>query len=547
MFGEFCSTACLEAVQAQTEVSDPVKKRAAQTGAEHGIIIRTVKRVLLGIVGIILVGILFFLWTAWLYPYGKLKWTVDNPGGAGRTQFVKATESFMLARIGSQLVAINPKEGAAAWSQNLEGGETRYLKEDESGLLVGGEHKLQRLATGGDVLWSQEINNNKRPREVLCHSQDLALVKETVIKEYERRDLYERMEVKIDRLMERQLNESPTVIRQQYLLTAISMKSGKELWVAQVPNGLTLGAAAIDSQLAVTGFTWFEKQRTQIRIIAFKPSSGERLWQINLGDQPVWGPVIEGGYVTYLDEARLHYIDFDGNPKRSLAWNSEEMGMPDDARAETMLRVAYETEELRKGYFWETQYLRLIDSKSGNVVWQFALPGGITSHMSDENRVYLIGHSTEEGGMLDVETMAAGVELMGLEGRPLAAQTATAASVNDWVFLALDLKTGEKVWEEKQISGKVVCGNGRLVVLQDTLETSMRTRTSGEAGVLVIHQFDPTKGKKLYSRKHDKVALGDARIIGKQLVAFAFERSGKVLEGGQPGGNCLGVAGITLK
>ena len=104
-FGYFCSAECRE--QSRGEIDRTAQAERAETMASAGRLFVLVKRILLLVLAVILVGIGWGVWKTWMRPAGKLAWRVDLNCPLSRIQWLDHVCGGVL-RCGGRLAQVAP-------------------------------------------------------------------------------------------------------------------------------------------------------------------------------------------------------------------------------------------------------------------------------------------------------------------------------------------------------------------------------------------------------------------------------------------------------
>lgn len=537
-FGDYCSNNCLNAAAAAVpQAGDATRQRVAETQAQEGNIMAMIKKAATAFLVLLIVCALGLAWKMWLHPYGKVTWQIDSPVPAAEGNRFFDVEHEMMVKLGTYLCLFNPVNGEIYWQPDMGEPNLRYIEQDDTGLVLGGDASIQRFNYDGEVVWKTDFDTAQRDRMILAHSEAAVIVVESKNQVIDKKHAFEMMGIKLDRRMLESLEFMPNAVRTQTFVSAVSTTDGNELWVSPaMPENSEVSGCAVVGNVAVIAYNWFNRNSGGNRLDAFDTATGERKWQLSMNEAIIWGPTASAGFILYLDSSRLHYLDTGGKEIRSVAWDHESNGTPDQRMSSTMLMPGYDEDGYKSG-------IQLVDVKTGEKKWAFSLPGGVASYAGDSKHVFVIGHTSAQS--LSADEMEMGSDLLGMDGA-LGANIAASAAIGDWTLVCLDRATGESKWQvekEQGLAGEIVVGQGKLVVLQDTYDTSPTVRVSGKPGVLVINQWDPIKGKHIYGRTYEDMALRDASVRDGTLIGLAYERGGR----NQGSAKCLGVRALRLK
>lgn len=553
VFGPYCSTACLET---DRNAKAPKERQIDPAIAEmhrHTEIVGKVGKIakLVAAVTVLLIAA-FFAYRMWLRPYGKTAWQYACPGSPGTNCILVADNSRIVARIGRCLLALNPADGSEIWK--MDTGRDQWasvtLQGDEIVLSCG--EAIRKVSLDGKK--TADISFEKCHRllgfndtaAILMENEEVAEKKHLkdlqeagfLPKVFERnRDPFrylngDEKRLRPVRLCGRSLaGELLWQIPMRLDITVTDNVLVGDTWIGCVGSHVKIKKLKKTSAKQPAGLGFFP--RSTYRLVAIDVTDGNMRFRTSIGETPVLQLKIEDDELHCQNYTHKFSYDMDGELTGTTKI-SYDRG--------TNLQALRDKIE-RTGLVVDGRGATFYDEK-GREQWNYTFPGGVVSHSVTDECVYMIGHRTEEGGK--VADVAETAQRIGFEGAG-AAYMASGASVEDHSFVALNTDNGRMLWERKRLVGQIISQDSCVVLLQDTAQTSVIVRAAKGRGELYLHQLNPRNGKAVFTRKDKEMALRDARVLGKHLVALAYDR--ELRKGDESGrrGNCTGLVAIRLK
>jgi len=539
-----------------SDAEEPIAKGMEDLEEHEKILARIVKGVKITGLLIVVAIAAFVLWKFVLCPYGKVVWLVEAGGKPGVNRFLASNKARIIVQFGSEFVALKPEDGAEIWRIDSERTDWTTVDFKSEGIFLFHQEEMQRIDSEGKQTVKVKLEN---PRRLLGYNDVAAVMLEGKMIPFRKhlKALIKAGLLKYDPDSEydpfENADKMPPVWQNECLL-AVAMDDGKELWRVPIGMGQEVGAQAMSDDVWVGCVTKAVRYQHSWKLVALKLGDGTLMFR-RIIPRPVDqyspdGLRIGDEEIAYSDYTCIYRVDFKG-----AELSKEEIKRDDDSDRRRQPRVREEIGALR----FIGRGVVSIDPDTGKEQWKFELAGGITYYGVNTSTLFVTGHKTKEGGQS--EDMDQVTNMLGLDGAG-AAYVASAGAVADHTLLALERKTGKKLWEHDRYTGQIACDDNRMLVLQDTAQTSVVIRSRGGRGELVLHQFDPEAGKNIFSRTTDEFMLWAPRIIGEHLVALAFDRDQPkqeerdeedlwmeiIVRGAQtPRSKCLGVVAIRVK
>lgn len=558
--GPYCSSDCLAASQAKQGAKSKRPVPVDQMAEAGGKVIRLVKLAArIAVVVVVLLGAwLAYHW--WLHPYAKVKWLHRAAASSPHAnRLLVADERQVVAEVGGEFLAVNPASGALLWRADTGRANWRSVQYTSEGLFLFCEDEIQRRGTDGG---ERTRYQSKSPLRLVVANDAYAVVIEGKYIPYAKW-----LKAKIDageikRFSAREDSEYDAMdgadklppVWENVALAAIDLATSKAGWRTPITPDETVEQFVLGEDCGVGIIAKKTGKELKFRLVARKLATGEALFQKDLKAPPLWGPVIENGQIVLSTLKQTFYLDLTG---RVVKTENQVRGEPAGAGRQAVIKVqagrdaaaAADDDEDGAGpgdrALVPTELgFAYVDPATGKQQWSFELSGGTTHYGGNGRYVFATGHATVEGGK--GEGMAHITKLMGSEGSE-AAYVASAGSVADFVFVGMDRQSGKHLWQRDQVTGQIVCNDQRLLVLQDTAQTSVMVRSAGGRGALTIHQLDARTGRLYYSRTLKDLALREERLVGNRLIALAFDREPSKDSRVRERGNCIGVVALRIK
>ncbi|MBT3378707.1 MAG: PQQ-binding-like beta-propeller repeat protein [Lentisphaerae bacterium] len=513
--GYFCSLACRD--QSVGEITEEDRLAAAAAEEELQQTARIGKRVLLGILALVVVVAAVLVWKFVLDPAGKVCWHWQQAGAVHDTGVLGAGEHSAIVRFSKRIVRLSLKNGEELGDIELPGGNEAFVEVEMMGgdMLVSGNTELIRLAADGTRVFSIELGarvlrrvHNIETQQLLAHVPPAAVI---------------RLDLK---------KEDQAAAKKQRLM-CFSLADGKALWSKGLKGNIGVYGIAIGKQHAFAILSIVKDDFTaSYALLAMDAGTGKMMWQADLPEVPDWGPVVAGNALLLELGGGVHAFSAAG----------EELWAIEDAGAYSRKRVIADglLVGTAKGTVW-------YDLKSGKQRWESPLTLQERSLLVGEGYLIALARAPEtaSGNAPVVDLPPAYKENEGLL-KDFGIDLSKANKLKTVpVLVRLDTATGKEVWRTRGVVGELVGDGKRLALVMDTSATSMLQMLGGGKGVTVIRQYDMGDGSQLFSRQSE-LGFRAPVLAGRRLIGVAYERTEKtgLLNLGQGGTTSAPAKGL---
>jgi outer membrane protein assembly factor BamB len=484
-FGYFCSKACQDQVRAS--ITPEERKRRQEEEIEEQELTRKVNFVMRGILAVCAIIVAVVVWRAFIRPAGKICWTWECDAELSDIKLVEVNDQTVTALVGNRLVQLKTGNGKLLQDVSLDTEidvANAQIKLTEEQLVLYDNSQILVLDRDGKAILHREFDGYQCAIEVaddLSHAWYVMAPPAYAMTE----DSEER----------------------RCRLTALDLASGEEKWVYQPEKGFRI------TKLLTSGKTAFSLEshfgEGKVVFCAINPATGKPAWRLSFDALPDWGPHISGGYVALHYGGSLQVLSLTGQEKWSLP-------IPDDMYPDYALFEELLFMDTDKG----TKCLQLNDGKE---LWESVCRIRDSFLFTADDRLYATGSVPDEDfeknkhrtpGFGEMESI---LKEMGGEGVSLGEMMRRPA------LLCLGRWDGKELWNASGVTGDVFGDTNRLVNVFDTSESSVIEIMTGGKGAVIVQQFDPTDGERLYRRQLE-IGFAAGGVGGKRLIGVLFER-----------------------
>jgi len=552
-FGYYCSAECREESKGQVteeqKQSREEAEKALETAAKAGKIIT-----ICIVVGLVL-GAAWLVWKLFLDPSGKIAWQWNRQVDLYAMRILDANQDRVILIADNEVVTLDSDKGTVLSSFPLKQDETEdddgnwrlralrarfSLAGDASGLHVLekgfyqlGPDTLERLGPDGNAVFAKEYEEGGIAGFVVSPDQahafyvattpvDLDVAKEArttlaaAEKEFKEalkeqgwaEDEAPRDTPKMAAARKKIQAAMEDLAQVKRHITALDFASGAERWTKKLRNEVQLPkVAAGNNHLYGLFLTQNEEEGASTVLCALKASDGKRHWQVKLPALPAWGPHVAEGLLLFelLDE--LHVLTEDGKEKYVI-------DVPERASGNHVVEDGLLLVLGRGAVFCH-------DLQTGDKLWDLAMSFSRDRLVVGRKRIFAGGYVEEKLAKKDLKLPPAYKELGKMKELSGVVKQATTRTVP--VVLGLDRKTGAELWRRRNVFGRIMGDDKRLIAVADTANTSFINMATGAKGVTVIRQLNVRNGKNLYER-HSEIGFNSPVLAGKRVVGVAYER-----------------------
>ncbi len=527
-FGYFCSKECLEKVKGTV---DPVQKaERKKVVSEAQKLARFMSRVFSAVAIAIVLILAYGVWSLFLAPYGKLAWSWN--GSVSPEDFIKlgsAPGSLFFISQGS-VVHFDAAKGRpfSVQSQKELAGLNERLGDAGDLTVLRGERSLGVLDSKGALLWRKDL-----PGELhfgSCSEDVLALL------------VWMHGKGK-DKAKDEDGEEESGRISYSRSLMVLNPADGSVLFERKLPPEESLSKLAAGPGVFAAFEERYSKDKAEFSIKVFDAKTGASKWQVKPKSLGSWGPEFLGSALAFSTEDSLNAVKADGSGK---LWS-----LP-------LKRYGLMSESVKVvwPYLVASQEgsLSCVDLESQKVLWSEDPGFYVHDFEIDSGRVYLQGSKTNDAA-IEVKDVKLPDTMEGLKDEGLSKEGLAALAKNvkrsESALAAFDLKTGKLLWQRGKAVGRLVCGDGRLVLATDTAKDTMISMIGGtNKGDACVFQIDPASGADIVNGRNPIGLTGPYSICGNMLVGIVYDRDtgGPTLGmGKRQQESFLGLAAFRLK
>lgn len=524
-FGYFCSRECLEKSRSSV---DPESKAKTKLNVEKGMRLERILGLSFKIAGgLLLLGIAIVIWSVFLSPYGKLSWSWKG-------EVSPAREFIRLDAKGGRILLFNgpfatildtakgqPKAGAKGEElQRLEHFDGRI----GSATLLHGDSCAGLLDDDCALLWFKDFKG----RHVLSVAGDQAHVIILLAKDYGDKD---------DEADAKSEKEPAGAI------LCIRADNGATVWTRPLPPGESAShLCAADGRFAYLANA-VEKNEYVSLLKVCDSATGEAKWQVRLKGHSYTPPLFAGEALIFTNGGTLNAVSADGSAK---LW-SVKLG-ENGFIGESSLKPSG-----GKLVFPSSKGIACADVKERKIDWERSLDCDIGDLIADNGRVFILGCTKAPAVAPEQEKPSTMEDLKDSELTPagLMGKAVQGFKKNTQILMALDVNNGNELWRKEGITGRLVCGDGKVALMVDTAKDLMISVISGSMkGETGITQLSASSGKQIASGTDKTGLTSPLMICGDKLVGVVYDREGPACVlgmGKTPPIRHLGLAAFKLK
>ncbi len=496
-YGYFCSEACKQQLQEQTEQLAVPEEQAAYDAVERRVerSTRIVTRFILPAAIAVVAGIIIFKVTS---RAGKQVWEFRPDEDRPMSAMTVSRDSLYVGCEDATLYALDKASGDVRWRFKAHGelSQARPAVVEPGVCIIRDETGFYGVNTAdGSVAWKQPLAGKVRQQPVVRDGRVYYVedfYKEVTEKELQGSNGFDYRDILFPDASSGEAG-AKMLVRTASALYALDGAGGKELWARALEMRPAVGHLAAAGDLICLSMQGMEDGKQQHRLLALDSATGKGRWELRL-ESDQFSPTLvlptEQG-ILLASAKRIYLVSEQGqevwrHPRETALWE------PVVAGGKVYCRDS-------------ANRLTALDLETGKQVWSVEAGDIISDPVVGEELVFVSGFiekKLDEKETKEIklpEHRTPGLDPNELIGQ-LNSQLESGVKLVP-VIHALDEKTGDTVWTCENAGGKVLYSEGKLFVIASTGFFSLLDLDVTHFNRITA--LDARRGKLLWKHRHE--------------------------------------------